>query len=400
MGKLPIFELPKYIDENAVKAKHVLAGSATPSLSIEDLIAISSDPNATEKALNFRSLKLGGDLRQGTPAVRNAIAGLYDKEKGVLPEHIITAIGTTGANLTVFQALLGVGDHVICVYPTYGQLPGLPKGFPCEVSRWELDASNGWRLDVGELRKLIRPDTKMLVLNNPNNPTGSHIDVVMQSQILEIAREQNLIVVVDEIFRPLFHAVQGEKMVPSFVEHEYGKVVVTGSMSKAWGLSGVRIGWIVCRDESLFELLVNARQYTFQSASVIDEVIATEVLSDRCRPAILKRHLEYAQKNLQLLEAFVNEHSDTLSWNKPTAASTAFIRLSSNGKPMDDVEFCRAVLQEEGLLFSPGSLCFGDEGQTALRGYVRVHFTLKPEAMVKALEAWDRFLAKMRQSLK
>ncbi|KIV80850.1 hypothetical protein PV11_08326 [Exophiala sideris] len=398
MGKLPIFELPKYIDDNAGTAKHILAGSATPSLSIEDLISLSSDPDTTEKALNFRSLKLGGDLRQGTPAIRNAIAGLYDKETGVLPEHIITAIGTTGANLTVFQALLSVGDHVICAYPTYGQLPGLPKGFPCKISRWELDANNGWRLDVEELRKLIRRDTKMLVLNNPSNPTGSHIDVGMQSQILEIAREHNLIVVVDEIFRPLFHAADEEKMVPSFVEREYTRVVVTGSMSKAWGLSGVRVGWIVCRDKTLFELLINARQYTYQSASVIDEVIATEVLSGRVRPELLKRHLGYAQKNLELLEAFVKKNSDTLSWTKPTAAATAFIRLSLNGKPVDDVEFCRAILQEEGLLFSPGSLCFGEERQTDLKGFLRVHFTLQPEAMIKALEAWDRYLAKRRES--
>lgn len=361
-------------------------------------MSLSSDQDATEKALSVRSLKLGGDICQGTSAVRSAIAGLYDKGKGVLPEHVITTVGTTGANSNVFQALLGVGDHVICMYPTYGQLLDLPAGLNCEVSSWKLDAGNNWKVDVEELRSLIRPNTKILVVNNPNNPTGSHLDSDTQVRVLEVAREHNLIVLADEIFRPLFHAVHGDKIPPSFVEHEYSRVIVTGSMSKAWGLSGVRVGWIVCRDETLLESLINARGYTFQSASVIDEVIATEVLSERCRPVILKQHLGYAQKNLELLEAFINKNSDVCSWNKPTAGATAFVRLSSNGKPIDDVKFCHEILQEEGVLFSPGSLCFGKGREPDLRGFVRVHFTPKPEAMVKALEAWDRFLEKRRKS--
>ncbi len=432
------------------KAKHVLAGSATPYLSIEDLIALSSDPDTTAKALDVRSLKLGGDMQRGSFAVRSAIARLYgspsteyesddqkDNTKGsgstsisisISPEHVMTAIGTTGANLTVFQALLDVGDHVVCMYPTYGQLLGVPRGFiPCEVSGWRMDPQRGWSLDLDELRRLIRPgSTKMLVLNNPNNPKGTHMDADVQRQILDIAREHDLIVLADEIFRPLFHQAPsqepglgggrggsgdgaGAKIAPpvlpppSFVEHNYSKVVVTGSMSKAYGLTGVRVGFLVCRDEALLERFINARYYTFASASAIDEVIATEALSERCRPAILERHLGYARKNLQLLEAFVERNGDMLSWTKPTAGATAFIKLSWNGEAIDDVEFCQAVLEEQGLLLSPGSLCFGEvpgeEGKMDLQGYVRCHFTLPPEKMVEGLEAWDGFMRQRRAAL-
>ena len=95
--------------------------------------------------------------------------------KDILPEHVVTTTATTGANLTVFHSLLQAGDHVICQYPTYPQLYGLPKSFQCELSYWRLDPKNGWRPDLEGLRKLIKPETKMLIVNNPSNPTGKSI---------------------------------------------------------------------------------------------------------------------------------------------------------------------------------------------------------------------------------
>lgn len=311
----------------------------------------------------------------------------------------MTAVGTTGANSTVFQTLLSSRDHVIALFPTYGQLSGQPKGFPCEVSSWDLDINDGWKLHIDQLKALIKSNTKMIVLNNPNNPTGTYLDADMQKQILDVASKHDIIVMVDEIFRPLYHEGSGAEIPPSFVEHDYTRVVVTGSMSKAYGLSGARVGWIVTKDEDLLAQFLNVRWYAFASASDIDEVIAAEALSERCRPSILKKHLGNASNNLSLLDAFVKKNSDMVSWVKPTAAATAFIKLSWKGTPIDDVEFCQALLNEEGLLLSPGSLCFGEDRQKELQGFVRCHFTLQPEKMVAALEAWERFLQKKRASL-
>ena len=143
-------------------------------------------------------------------------------------------------------------------------------------------------------------------------------------------------------------------------------------------MSGIRVGWIVCRDRQMLDLILNAREYTLQSTSFIDEVVATEALSPRCRPVILKRHLEYAQENLKLLDAFVKKNSGMCSWTRPTAGSTAFVKFSdANGAPVDDVDFCRQLLKEQGLLLSPGSLGFDDEelGKNGFRGYIRIHFT-------------------------
>jgi aspartate/methionine/tyrosine aminotransferase len=381
-------------------------------LSIEELISLSSDPETTRENLGhvFRSLKFSmGDV-QGSPAARRAIAALYDRNKGtdvVTEEHVLTSAGTTEANTLVFQSLLDAGDHVICLYPTYGPLRDLPKSMRCEVSPWRLDPDKQWKLNLEELRRLIRPSTKMIILNNPNNPTGSFIDADAQTQILRLAREHNIIVLADEIFRPLFHhgpvgeVVNGKNWPPSLVEHpqEYSRVIVTGSLSKAWGMSGVRLGWVVCRDRALMDLIHDARQYTSMATSNMDEVVAAEGLSERCRPAILQRHLEYAEINLKLLEAFVDKNRDLVSWTKPAAGATAFFRFNStsNGNdPVDDVEFCRALLKEKGVLLSPGGLCFGGEGSSDFQGYTRVHFTLPPDYMQKGLDLIDAFLATRR----
>ncbi|OQV01251.1 hypothetical protein CLAIMM_06639 [Cladophialophora immunda] len=395
MVQLATFQLPNWIEGNKDSAKYVLGGSAAPSISLDDLVALSIDPAATERALQFRSMKMNNGSLQGTRELRERIASLYSED--VLPENVITATGTTGANLTVFQSLLQAGDHAICQYPTYPQLLGLPESFPCDLSYWRLDPDKGWQPSVDELRKLIQPSTKMIILNNPNNPTGAHLDGTLQGKILEIAREHNIIVFADEIFRPLFHSPAAAST-PSLVEHGYSKVVVTSSMSKVWGMSGVRIGWIVSRDRDILALLLNTRQYTVMSTSLIDEVVATEALSPRCRPLILKRHLEYAQQNLARWDAFVKKNSDMCSWTRPTAGAIAFVKFSSpDGTVVDDVEFCQQLLKEDGVLISPGSLCFSTEKQTDFRGYVRLHFTLTPENLDKALEVLDSFLAKRRK---
>ena len=162
--------LAQWLDGNASNAKCVLGGSATPGLSMDDLVALSSDRRKTEDAFKFSSLQLVTHSAQGSLALRQSIAEMYNEK--VLPEHVVTATGATGANLTVFHSILSANDHVICQYPTYPQLVGLPESFPCELSYWRLDPENGWSLDREELRRLIKPSTKMIILNSPGNPTG------------------------------------------------------------------------------------------------------------------------------------------------------------------------------------------------------------------------------------
>lgn len=375
----------------------VLAGSATVSLSIQDIIQLSSDKEKTASNLSIDSVKLGLAEFNGSQDLREKIAGLYDDS--ITADNVLVTNGTTGANSLVFQSLLRPNDHVIATYPAYQQLLATPKATTgVEVSYWSLDFANQAKANVESLKGLIQPNTKMIILNNPNNPLGTILDENIQHEIVALAREHGITVFTDEIFRPLFHGIAP---VPSFVEigKDEDRVVITGSVSKAWGLSGTRIGWLITRNAEIYSQCVNMGLYTVMAVGTLDQKIAAEALSDRCRDAILAKHLKSASTNLDILESFVKQRPDSCSWTRPNAGATAFVQFLHNGSPVDDVDFCHKLLDKTGVLLAPGSLTFGLSGSTDLKGYTRVHFTVDTEVFVAGLKIIEEFLEEYCQGL-
>jgi aspartate/methionine/tyrosine aminotransferase len=369
----------------------MLAGSATPALSVQDLIDLSTDSKRTADALSVNSLKLSLSTPSGSEALRRQIAGLYN---GITADQVLATQGTSGANALVFQSLLGAGDHIISMYPAYTQLLSIPKAIPgVEHSFWSLDIDNAMQANVQLLESLIQPNTRMIVLNNPNNPLGTVLPLEVQREIAALAHSRGITLLVDEIFRPLFHD-SSIGCPPSFVElsDSYENIIVTGSLSKAWGLSGVRTGWIVTRNPDILARCVNLSLYTTMALSTIDQVIATEALSDRCRPAILSRHLDLGRKNIAILSDFVERNQRVCSWTRPSAGGTAFLRFIKDGAPVDDLDFCLKLKEQKGVLLAPGSLCFGLDRAQDFRGFVRTHLTVQPARMASALDALGDFL--------
>lgn len=336
---------------------------------------------------------------KGSEPLRKQIATLYNES--ITADHIFPTHGTTGANALIFQNLLSAGDNVIAMYPCYTQLISLPKSVPgVEVSYWKLDLQNHAEANIQHLKDLIKPNTKMLILNNPNNPLGTILPVNTQQEIVDLARAHGVYLLVDEIFRPLFHdQTHSSQIPPSFLEvSSYENIIVTSSMSKSWGLSGTRLGWLATRNASLLSQSFDRGLYTIMALSTIDSIIAAEALSERCRPQILAKHLDIARKNIALLDEFVARSKGACAWTKPSGGGTAFLQFSSaNGDPVDDVEFCRRLKGEKGVLLAPGRLCFGvreaggGDGED-FRGYVRVHITVDPEVMERSLVAIGEFL--------
>lgn len=274
------------------------------------------------------------------------------------------------------------------MYPTFGALLEIPKFLRADMSYWRLDSEKGWKASLDDLRSLLKPSTKMLILNNPHNPTGSILSTSEQAEILKIASEHNIIVHTDEIFRPLFHA--GE--VPtSILEHQfYDRTIATGSLSKAWCFSGIRVGWCVTRNRELRDAMISLRQWTLQSTSTVDEIIAREILSERCRGNLHWRISDFAKKNLAELQSLVKTHRDSVSCTLPAGGSIAFVKFINpkTGQPVDDVELCKRLKQDTGVLLSPGSLCFGQD----FLGFARIHFTVPPHLFKKGLERISIFL--------
>ena len=379
----------------------MLGGSATPGQSLNEIVKLSKEPEETRNAFNQvfdTNFKLGSS--QGDLKLRTTVASeLYDHGLSkITAEDIIIANATTGANHIVQQSLLRPGDHVICQYPIYGPCIEEPQAIGCEISYLRLDSLGNWSLNVKHLEELIKPGkTKLLMLNNPVNPTGTHISTETQKAIVQVCKKHDIIIHSDEIFRPFFHE-SSEDVPISMIEHAdltYDKIVVTSSLSKVYGLSGIRIGWIATRSSEFRDTFLSYRAMSISSVSVADELIATEVLSPRCRSTILAKHLKMAKTNIELVQQLVDKHADQCEWVRPTAGAVGFIKFKDikTGEPVNDVEFCKELVDKKNLLLSPASLCFdysavGDD----FRGRARFHFTTTTANLQKGLQLIDEFL--------
>ena len=226
--------------------------------------------------------------------------------------------------------------------------------------------------------------------SNPQNPTGAVIPQETLKDIVEIARSSSIIVHADEVYRPLYHSVGEGQAPPSLLSLGYEHTVVTGSMSKAYSLAGLRVGWIASRDRSIIEACASARDYTTISVGQLDDAIASYALAPACEPNLIKRNLDLARRNLAILEKFIESHRWACDWVKPRAGTTAFVRFNNQGHPVDDVAFCEQLQAKIGVMFVPGSSCFG-EGED-YEGYVRIGYVCETEVLEQAMEALRSFM--------
>lgn len=235
----------------------------------------------------------------------------------------------------------------------------------------------------------------MIILNNPNNPTGATIPREVLSKIIDVARQHDIIVFSDEVYRPLFHSLSPHEIPPSALSLGYSKVVVTSSMSKAWALAGIRVGWLASRDPSIIEAVASARDYTTISVSQLDDQVARYTLSRDVRPQLLRRNIALAQTNLRILDQFVRDHADVCKWAKPTAGTTGLVQFRgrADGKPVDDEAFCKDVLEKTKVMFLPAARCFGHGVTDAFDGCVRIGYVSETEVLREALEELDGYLA-------
>lgn len=343
-------------------------------------------------SLNSVKLTYGQPMRGGD-GLCESLASLYSaRQAGITKEDILTTNGGTAANHIVLSALLSPDDHVICQYPTYEPLYQVPKSLGAEVTFWKADPGQKWQLNIDELRTLLKPNTKLIIINNPGNPTGAIVPKPVLEQILDVAEEKNLTVLSDEIFRPLFHSIlpSDDDFPPSAINVGYKKVVVTGSLSKPYSLPGIRAGWIASRNKDILEACRRMKQYTTFTVSRLDEAVAAEALSDRCIHALLARNIRLCQTNLELMQGFIEQHNWACSWVKPVAGATAMVKFHKMGKPVHDEDFCAKLQEKAGILLCPASLCFG--GNADFRGYVRVGLGADHAGFKAGLEALARFM--------
>lgn len=228
--------------------------------------------------------------------------------------------------------------------------------------------------------------------SNPQNPTGQVLPKSLLYKIIELAESKNITILSDEVYRPLFHGTSplDPEFPPSVLSMGYRNAIATGSMSKAYSLAGIRVGWIASRNPDIIEQCASARDYTAISVSQLDQQVAAFTLSPNVIHSLLGRNIQLAKANLELLERFVIKHDEYCSWTKPIAGTTAFVKFERDGKPIDAEVFCKALQEKTGVMLLPGAYGFGE----SFRGYVRIGYVNRTEIVKEGLEELRKFMRK------
>lgn len=178
----------------------------------------------------------------------------------------------------------------------------------------------------------------------------------------------------------------------SALSSSYDRVIVTGSLSKAYGLAGIRVGWVACRSKEVIEQLAATRHYTTISVSALDQQIASLATSQLCLHGLLRRNIKLAKENVKLVDNFVDEYREC-EWVRPVAGTTGFMRFARDGKPIDDVEFCERLQRETGVMLLPGSRGFADNDGDNWHGYVRIGYANESDIVRDGLEKLRGFMS-------
>lgn len=351
-----------------------LAETCVESLTVNQVLDYAdSRENTIEEILDT---KLTYGAIEGTDRLREGISKLYKKQE---IENISITHGASGANALSLMTIVEPGDKVVSMIPTYQQLYSIPESIGAEVKLLHLKAEEDFLPNLEELRRLVDKDTKLICINNPNNPTGALMDEKMLKEIVEIAKGVDAYILCDEAYRGLTH--QGDNFTVSIADL-YEKGISTGSMSKTFSMAGVRIGWVAASREFI-EKLSRQRDYQIISCGIIDDRLAAIAIENKDR--IIKRNLEIVRENLDYLDKWVAKE-DLISYVKPKGGTTAFLKYHID---MPSEDLCLKLLREKSVMLVPGSAL-------DMEGYLRIGYANTPSIIREGLEKFSEFLGQYK----
>jgi len=361
-----------------------IAESGIHPLRLADLLTwegvASGEAQATLDAL--LNLHLGYSEARGTVALRSAIAATYT---GCDADNVLVTTGAIEANYLLFNVLLDAGDHVIAPFPAYQQLYSVPRAIGCDVSLWEVGPATGYAYDVDALERLVRPTTRLIVVNTPHNPTGAMLSPADLRRVYALAESVGAMVLGDEAYRWLA-VPNGAPFAPPMFEH--GRLGISvGTVSKPFGLPGLRIGWIAAPPQ-VVAACWGARDYVSLSPGKLNDAIAQ--LAFRHRERIVERNTAIIAANLEAAEAWVARHADFLSWRPPRGGLLALLRYNL---PIDSRELADLLATEYGVMLAPGS-AFGVER------HLRIGIGQDPPVFRAGLAAAGRCFERLRASIR
>lgn len=316
-----------------------LTESGVHPISLKELIG--EDSSLQESLLN---LEINYPHVNGNPLLRERIAGLYKQANA---ENVLVTVGAAEANQIVIQTLLSPGDEMATVSPTYKQVWGIAENLGATVKPFHLDPKQGWALDIEDLNQQVNNKTKLIAVVNPNNPTGHIFSEIEMDAIVAAADRVGAWILADEVYRGAER--QQEQETQSFFGR-YDKVVAIGSMSKAYGLPGLRVGWVVGPANTV-EDLWRRHEYSTISATMISNHLAAHALSSDVRPRLLKRSRDYIRNGYPILKKWMDSQSGVFHYTPPEASAVTFIGYDLK---INSTELMLKLIKETGVFVAAG----------------------------------------------
>lgn len=334
------FEIERYYERWEFTAELMLSSSDCQTRSLGELLAL--EPEAHERLL---ALQLGYTEAPGSQELRDAVAGSYEQTG---PEDVLALAAAEEGIFLAYHALLGPGDRAIVETPCYGSAHTLVQSTGAQLDPWVRRFEDGWRHDLDALRRLVRAETRIIYINTPHNPTGMQMPAEVFDAVLDIAREQGIAVFSDEVYRGLEH--DEDARLPAACDR-YERALSLGTVSKAHGLPGLRVGWLGCRDPELLARIRELKLYTTICCSAPSELLVALAL--RHEDALVAASRELVLSNLPLVAELIARRSHMFEWVAPQAGPIGFPRVSGVA---DVHRFCEDAAARAGVLLLPGSV--------------------------------------------
>ncbi|HXB15011.1 MAG TPA: aminotransferase class I/II-fold pyridoxal phosphate-dependent enzyme [Solirubrobacteraceae bacterium] len=347
------FEIERFYERWEFSAELMLSSSDCESRPLSELLAL--EPGAQER---LSSLRLGYTEVAGSAELREAIAGTYEVTG---PEDVLTLAAAEEGIFIAYQSLLGTGDHAVVEAPSYGSAVNLARSTGAEVTLWRRRHEDGWGYDLDELERLLRADTRFVYVNSPHNPTGSQMSAEEQRRLVAMLAERGTVLFSDEVYRGLEH--DDARRLPAACDL-YERAVSLNTVSKSYGLPGLRIGWVACRDPALLGRLRELKLYTTICSSAPSELLVE--IAVRHSQLLIGQARSLVLENLPALEAFLARHAELLEWVPPAAGPIGFPRVRDD---RDVRDWCEQTAAEAGVLLLPGYVY--DEPRHIRMGYGR-----------------------------
>jgi aspartate/methionine/tyrosine aminotransferase len=358
------FEMERMMSYFEQDVQYNLSESGVHPIQLHELLA--NDPNMLE---DMMQTELNYPYVNGIPELRQNIANMYD---GALAENVLVTVGAIEANYITTRTLLNRGDEIVIMMPNYMQIWGIAHNHGLRIKTFNLREENDWAPDLDELESAVSSHTKLIAVCNPNNPTGKAMSIEEMDAIVATADRVGAWILADEVYSGAER--ETDKQTPSFFGR-YSKVMAMGSMSKAYGMPGLRIGWCVGPEEMIDQIWAR-HEYINISATMLSNKLAALALSAEVRPRILQRTRGFIRAGYSVLEQWLDSHKYTFSLTPPDAAAIAFARYHLD---VNSTTFTERLRREKSVLIVPGDH-FG------MDNFVRISFGLPEDYLLPALD--------------